>query len=83
MVAVGGKQDQIVVQFAAWGKTLACQIEPVQDAPALEKREVQVRQPGQAAEWRISVPNDIAKVPMPCNSNQIVVGPFGPDRWLP
>jgi len=38
---------------------------------------------GNTVEWRIPVPNNIVKVPMPYNSNQVVVGPFGPNRWLP
>jgi hypothetical protein len=38
---------------------------------------------GKASEWRIAVPNDIVKVPMPYNSDQINVGPFVPNRWVP
>lgn len=38
---------------------------------------------GAPNEYRIRVPNDIVKVPMPYNSDQIIIGPFTPDRWVP
>ena len=53
MEAVGGELGQIVAQFAAWVKTLAGQIGQVQDAPALERLEAEVRLEGQKILWRL------------------------------
>jgi hypothetical protein len=33
--------------------------------------------------YRIAVPNDIVREPIPYGATPVLVGPFAPDRWLP